>query len=191
MRQNSGIVTRGRQAGARRGPGHRRRVRKIGKGAGMTRPGRHTCCALRLSTRHYRAAVGYRGSAAGPPSGSSKTEAFEDIEKASEHGAKIRGDGPADEGRWRQRGDDRQVRRRGGGRRQRVPPRQGRHGDRGATGVEKIPEHIRRLLLANAFCHNCGTTEFAPGYTLRMRHDRVLVEGCCAKCGAKIARLCD
>lgn len=29
---------RDRQAGVRRGPGHRRRVRKIGKGAGMTRP---------------------------------------------------------------------------------------------------------------------------------------------------------
>lgn len=43
------------------------------------------------------------------------------------------------------------------------------------------PEHIRKLLLANAFCHNRGTTEFAPGYTLRMRHGRVLVEGCCAK----------
>ena len=54
-----------------------------------------------------------------------------------------------------------------------------------------IPEHIRKLLLANAFCHNCGTTEFAPGYTLRMRHDCVLIEGCCAKCGAEVARLCD
>lgn len=47
---------------------------------------------------------------------------------------------------------------------------------KGVTEIEalrerrKIPEHIRKLLLANAFCHNCGTTEFAPGYTLRMRH---------------------
>lgn len=56
---------------------------------------------------------------------------------------------------------------------------------------KKIPEHIRKLLLANAFCYNCGTTEFAPGYTLRMRHGRVLVEGCCAECGAEVARLCD
>ena len=56
---------------------------------------------------------------------------------------------------------------------------------------KKIPEHIRKLLLANAFCHNCGTTEFAPGYTLRMRHGRVLVEGRRAKCGAEAARLCD
>ena len=47
------------------------------------------------------------------------------------------------------------------------------------------------LLLANAFCHNCGTTEFSPGYTLRMRRGRVLIEGCCAKCGAEVARLCD
>ena len=38
---------------------------------------------------------------------------------------------------------------------------------------------------------NCGTTEFVPGYTLRMRRGRVLIEGCCAKCGAEVARLCD
>ena len=54
-----------------------------------------------------------------------------------------------------------------------------------------VAEHIRKLLLANAFCHNCGTTEFAPGYTLRIRHGCVLIEGCCAKCGAEVARLCD
>ena len=68
---------------------------------------------------------------------------------------------------------------------------------KGVTEIEalrerkKIPEHIRKLLLANAFCHNCGTTEFAPGYTLRMRHGCVLIEGCCARCGAEVARLCD
>ena len=68
---------------------------------------------------------------------------------------------------------------------------------KGLTEIEalrewrKTPEHIRKLLLANAFCHNCGTTGFAPGYTLRMRHGRVLVEGRCAECGAEIARLCD
>lgn len=68
---------------------------------------------------------------------------------------------------------------------------------KGVTEIEalrerkKIPEHIRKLLLANAFCHNCGTTEFAPGYTLRMRHSCVLIEGRCAKCGAEVARLCD
>ena len=39
---------------------------------------------------------------------------------------------------------------------------------KGVTEIEalrerrKIPEHIRKLLLANAFCHNCGTTELAP-----------------------------
>lgn len=39
---------------------------------------------------------------------------------------------------------------------------------KGVTEIEalrewkKIPEHIRRLLLANAFCYGCGTTEFAP-----------------------------
>lgn len=68
---------------------------------------------------------------------------------------------------------------------------------KGVTKIEalrewkKIPEHIRKLLLDNAFCHNCGTTEFAPGYTLRMRRGRVLVEGCCTECRAEVARLCD
>lgn len=68
---------------------------------------------------------------------------------------------------------------------------------KGVTEIEalrewrKIPEHIRKLLLASAFCHNCGTTEFAPGYTLRMRHSCVLVEGCCTEYGAEVARLCD
>ena len=68
---------------------------------------------------------------------------------------------------------------------------------KGVTEIEalrewkKIPEHIRRLLLANAFCHNCGSAEFALGYTLRMRHGRLLIEGRCAKCGAEVARLCD
>ena len=63
---------------------------------------------------------------------------------------------------------------------------------KGVTEIEalrewgKIPEHIRKLL-----CHNCGTTEFAPGYTLRMRHGCVFIEGCCAKCGTEVARLCD
>lgn len=26
-------------------------------------------------------------------------------------------------------------------------------------------------------CHNCGTTEFAPGYTMSMRNGCVLIEG--------------
>lgn len=68
---------------------------------------------------------------------------------------------------------------------------------KGVTEIEalrewrKIPEHIRRMLLANAFCRNCGTAEFAPGYTLRMRCGCMLIEGNCEKCGAEIARLCD
>ena len=57
---------------------------------------------------------------------------------------------------------------------------------KGVTEIEalqewrKIPEHIRKLLLTNAFYHNCGTTEFAPGCTLRIRHGCVLIEGRCA-----------
>lgn len=39
---------------------------------------------------------------------------------------------------------------------------------KGVTEIEtlrewrKIPEHIRKLLLANAFCHDCGTTSSRP-----------------------------
>ena len=56
-------------------------------------------------------------------------------------------------------------------------------------GSEGTPEHTRKLLLANAFYRNCCTTEFAPGYTLRMRHECVLIESRCAKCGKEVARL--
>lgn len=68
---------------------------------------------------------------------------------------------------------------------------------KGVTEIEalrewkKTPEHILKLLLANALCHNCGTTEFTPGYTLRKRHGCVPIEGRCAKCDAEVARLCD
>lgn len=68
---------------------------------------------------------------------------------------------------------------------------------KGVTEIEalrewrKIPEHIRKFLLANASCRNCGTTALAPKYTLRMRHSCMLIEGRCAKCGAEVARLCD
>lgn len=54
---------------------------------------------------------------------------------------------------------------------------------KGVTEIEtlrkwkRVPEHVRELLLANAFCRNCGRTKFAPSYTLRMRHGCVLIEG--------------
>ena len=32
---------------------------------------------------------------------------------------------------------------------------------------KKIPEHIRKLLLANAFCHNCATTACSSKATAR------------------------
>ncbi len=56
---------------------------------------------------------------------------------------------------------------------------------------EKVPEHIRKLLLANAFWRNCGTTEFAPGYTLRMCHGCILVKGRCRKCRIEVTKFCD
>ena len=40
---------------------------------------------------------------------------------------------------------------------QRASPRSRRCGE-----WRKIPEHIRKLLLVNAFCHNCGTTGSRP-----------------------------
>ena len=68
---------------------------------------------------------------------------------------------------------------------------------KGVTEIEalrkwkQVPEHVRELLLANAFCRNCGRTEFAPSYTLLMRRGCVLIEGHCGKCSAEITKLCD
>ena len=46
---------------------------------------------------------------------------------------------------------------------------------KGVTEIEalrkwkKVPERIRKLLLANALCRNCGAAEFAPGCAPHMR----------------------
>lgn len=68
---------------------------------------------------------------------------------------------------------------------------------KGVTEIEalrerrRIPEHIRRLLLANAFCHNCGHDGVRARLHAAHAPRRVLIEGCCAECGAEVARLCD
>lgn len=106
--------------------------------------------------------------------------AFKNIEKAGKHGVKIRGDDSADEGRWR---SEAMIARFVAEEMEEDKFRRGK----GVMEIEalrernKIPEHIRKLLLVNAFCRNCSTTEFAPGHTLRMRHSCVLIEGHCAK----------
>ena len=106
--------------------------------------------------------------------------AFKNIEKAGKHGVKIRGDDSADEGRWR---SEAMIARFVAEEMEEDKFRRGK----GVMEIEalrernKIPEHIRKLLLVNAFCRNFGTTEFAPGHTLRMRHSCVLIEGHCAK----------
>ena len=54
-----------------------------------------------------------------------------------------------------------------------------------------IPTELKRVLLSSAFCHNCGTTSFAPGYSLRMDDPGVVIVGNCSVCGAPIARCCE
>lgn len=67
----------------------------------------------------------------------------------------------------------------------------------GVTDLEAVrlwrtyPERVQELLLNNAFCSNCGVASFKPGYNLRMSDSHVLIEGNCAKCDARIARLCN
>ncbi len=59
------------------------------------------------------------------------------------------------------------------------------------------PEERRQLYLNNAFCFTCrqaGTSRvasFAPGYVIRRESYGLVVEGRCAVCGEKIARVCD
>lgn len=55
----------------------------------------------------------------------------------------------------------------------------------------KLPEDVRKMLLANAFCVNCFVTSFAPGYAIRKDKYGLVIEGYCDKCGHEIARVCD
>lgn len=157
----------------------------------MTRPGRHTCCALRLIVP---GTIGLLSGTAGllpdrHPAAAERRHLRISRKRVSmepkyeEMARRTRADGVSEETIARfvaeEMEEDESCR------------------CKGVTEIEalrewrKIPEHIRKLLLANAFCHNCGTTELAPGYTLRMRHGCVLIEGRCAECGAEVARLCD
>ena len=51
----------------------------------------------------------------------------------------------------------------------------------------KTPERIRKLLLANALCRNCGAAEFAPGCAPHMRKWLPLIEGHRAKYDKEVA----
>lgn len=52
----------------------------------------------------------------------------------------------------------------------------------------ELPDGEKRILLTTAFCHNCGTATFSPGYAVRRGKWGLVVEGTCAKCGSRIAR---
>ena len=53
----------------------------------------------------------------------------------------------------------------------------------------ELPEWERETLLGSVFCANCGEGEFAPGYAIRQGEWGIVIEGACAKCGSKIARV--
>ena len=56
----------------------------------------------------------------------------------------------------------------------------------------EIPENIReKNYLHKAFCRNCGISSFAGGYNVRQDRYGLILEGNCAKCGAKVARTVD
>jgi hypothetical protein len=53
-----------------------------------------------------------------------------------------------------------------------------------------IPEDIRKRLLQNVYCGNCGVTTIAPGYTItQQKRLGILLNGKCAKCGQDVCRV--
>jgi hypothetical protein len=56
---------------------------------------------------------------------------------------------------------------------------------------KEYPENAKQMWLHNAFCSKCGNTSFKSGYNLRIDKVGVVIQGYCAKCGSKIARVCD
>ncbi len=67
----------------------------------------------------------------------------------------------------------------------------------GATDIEAArlwntyPNELKEIWLHNAFCPNCISASFKPGYNLRMDKFGVVIEGYCDQCGGRIARCCD
>ena len=53
----------------------------------------------------------------------------------------------------------------------------------------KEPEWEREILLGSVFCANCGEGEFSSGYAIRQGEWGIVIEGVCAKCGGRIARV--
>lgn len=91
------------------------------------------------------------------------------------HGIEIRGVGPRMRGRWRQRGDNRQICcGRGGGRR--VSPWQRRHRDRGAEGVEEDsrahPQASARQRVVPQLRHDGARTQIHSAHAPQLRAHR-------------------
>ncbi|MCI8993790.1 MAG: hypothetical protein HFG80_13930 [Eubacterium sp.] len=69
--------------------------------------------------------------------------------------------------------------------------------EEGTTDIEAVrlwksyPDEVKEMWLHHAFCYNCGTASFKPGYNLRKDKFGVVIEGFCDKCGGRIARCCD
>ena len=52
----------------------------------------------------------------------------------------------------------------------------------------KLPQNIKKLLLANVFCPSCGVTTIEK-YTLHDDEFGILLKGKCSKCGMDVARV--
>lgn len=52
----------------------------------------------------------------------------------------------------------------------------------------KLPQNIKKLLLANVFCSSCGVITIEK-YTLHDDKFGILLKGKCSKCGKDVARL--
>lgn len=54
----------------------------------------------------------------------------------------------------------------------------------------RIPEEMRKRLLQNVYCGNCGVTTIAPGYTITKEKGLgILLNGKCLKCGHDVCRV--
>jgi len=53
------------------------------------------------------------------------------------------------------------------------------------------PESRRQMNLRGAFCVDCGTGIFKPGYTIRRSDGYIVLEGNCAICGAPMVKFCE
>lgn len=54
----------------------------------------------------------------------------------------------------------------------------------------KIPKDIQGMLLENVFCSTCGVTTIID-YTINNFDYGIVLNGTCASCGGKVARVVD